>query len=1097
MTLDRILPAGTEDYAGDEFMEELKAEIEALWTFAAVPLDSVAGTNTITGSARVEVAAYADGMGFLLVPANSNTGAATLNIDGVGAKAVIDYKGDAIAAGALSIGRRYELRYFAADDAFVVMTGPGGLATVETKSIVVSNTQTNGTAGGGATSGAWQTYTLNTTVLNELSGEGVSLSSNTIQALAAGTYDVWAAVPFNLTSHSRLRLYNVTDSAVIDLAATTVRATTASEIKAAILVGRFTLVAAKDLRLEYRVTTTRAADGLGTAASFSETEKYGLLMISRPSAGGLDGADGADGVDGSAGLQQNFDSSTADADPGDGAFRFDNATISSATQIFADDLEVGGGNVAGWLAGWAAFGAAIKGQLIVKGVDDPTDFAVFNVTGVTAASGYSKIAVTYVDHSGAFTAGQAYALQFSPAGTTGAAGAAGSSNVVGTSTTSLAIGTGTKTFTIAESARGWAIGARLRASSDASPAANWMEGVVASYAANTLQLSVDLVGGSGTHADWTINLAGEPGEDGANGADGTNGSNGTNGTNGTDGITPSRKWNFDSSTADADPGNGALRLNHATPSSVTEIYVDNQDAAGNAATAWLDALGGGTTENHKGYISLFKVANPAIFAQYVLTAAPVDGTGYRKLTVSFVEAAGTFTAADSLAFDFSRTGNSGVGTGDFSGPASSTNNNLVKFGDTTGKLGADSGVAVSTDGTFASDSDAKLPTEKAVKTYADTKAPINNAVFTGTTTLAGDPASALQAATKQYVDGLLTNLGKRARVRAATTANITIGTALNNGDALDGVTLAAGDQVLVKNQTAPEENGVYVVGVSPARAAEFDTYNEHSGSLIGVAEGSTNADTLWLCTSNDGGTLNTTAITFTKMVIAGELLAANNLSDVASASTARDNLGLGTANSPQFTGIEVGHATDTTLARLSAGDLSVEGNRIFRVGGADVPIADGGTGAGDAASAFANLKQVASTAATGVTELATAAEYRNKTAGNFALTPEQVFDAMAEVTLTDGATVTPDWDTGFDFVLTLGGNRTFANGSNLKVGKKGRLRIVQDGTGSRTISWGTDYEFAAATAPVLTTTASAQDILYYDCLATGRVLITLGGKAFS
>lgn len=140
--------------------------------------------------------------------------------------------------------------------------------------------------------------------------------------------------------------------------------------------------------------------------------------------------------------------------------------------------------------------------------------------------------------------------------------------------------------------------------------------------------------------------------------------------------------------------------------------------------------------------------------------------------------------------------------------------------------------------------------------------PLAGGTLTGPLTLAADPASNLQAATKQYVDGLIANVGKRGRVRAATTANITIATALNNGDTLDGVTLATGDQVLVKNQTAPAENGVYVVGVTPVRAAEFDAYNEHPGSLLAVAEGTTNADTLWLCTSNDGGTLGTTSISF-------------------------------------------------------------------------------------------------------------------------------------------------------------------------------------------------------------------------------------------
>lgn len=134
-----------------------------------------------------------------------------------------------------------------------------------------------------------------------------------------------------------------------------------------------------------------------------------------------------------------------------------------------------------------------------------------------------------------------------------------------------------------------------------------------------------------------------------------------------------------------------------------------------------------------------------------------------------------------------------------------------------------------------------------------------------------DPASAQDAATKAYVDALAVNLGKRATVRVATTAAITIATALNNGDTLDGVALVTGDLVLVKDQAAPEQNGVYVVGVSPARDAQFDTYNEHAGSLITVQEGTANADTLWLCTSNVGGTLNTTAIAFSGLSVSAAI----------------------------------------------------------------------------------------------------------------------------------------------------------------------------------------------------------------------------------
>ena len=145
------------------------------------------------------------------------------------------------------------------------------------------------------------------------------------------------------------------------------------------------------------------------------------------------------------------------------------------------------------------------------------------------------------------------------------------------------------------------------------------------------------------------------------------------------------------------------------------------------------------------------------------------------------------------------------------------------------------------------------------------------------------------------INATAANVGKRARVRAATitNTNINIATALNNGDILDGVTLATGDLVLVKNQSTASQNGIYVVGASPVRFSEFDTYNEHPGSLIAVQEGTANYDTLWLCTSNTGGTIDVTDITFVKMVIAGELLAANNLSDLGDAATARSNLGLG------------------------------------------------------------------------------------------------------------------------------------------------------------------------------------------------------------
>src|SRR3990167_3687139 len=63
-----------------------------------------------------------------------------------------------------------------------------------------------------------------------------------------------------------------------------------------------------------------------------------------------------------------------------------------------------------------------------------------------------------------------------------------------------------------------------------------------------------------------------------------------------------------------------------------------------------------------------------------------------------------------------------------------------------------------------------------------------------------------------------------------------------------------------------------------------------------------------------------------------------------SGATVRTSLGLGTGDSPQFTGLEIGNASDSTITRGSAGDLAVEGNTIYRAGGTDVAIADWGTG---------------------------------------------------------------------------------------------------------------------------------------------------------
>jgi hypothetical protein len=141
------------------------------------------------------------------------------------------------------------------------------------------------------------------------------------------------------------------------------------------------------------------------------------------------------------------------------------------------------------------------------------------------------------------------------------------------------------------------------------------------------------------------------------------------------------------------------------------------------------------------------------------------------------------------------------------------------------------------------------------------------------------PTDGTDAVTKAYVDAATEGLHVHESARAATTVNVNLANALENGDTLDGVTLATGDRILVKNQTTQSENGIYVVAASgqPARATDFDTASEvDSGDFIFVYSGTENGGTGWVQT-NRPATIGTDAIAFTQFSGAGTYLAGNGL----------------------------------------------------------------------------------------------------------------------------------------------------------------------------------------------------------------------------
>lgn len=149
-------------------------------------------------------------------------------------------------------------------------------------------------------------------------------------------------------------------------------------------------------------------------------------------------------------------------------------------------------------------------------------------------------------------------------------------------------------------------------------------------------------------------------------------------------------------------------------------------------------------------------------------------------------------------------------------------------------------------------------------------------------------------------------------VRAATTGNVTISTALNAGDTLDDVVLAAGDLVLVHAQSSPAQNGFIQVGASPARAAAFDTWDEHVNKLVYVEEGTTNGGKYFLCSVNSGGTLDSTSMTFVAADARGALKLATR------GQVARLTAGTSTEAGTSLVLIE---RADGVLRKLSLADL--------------------------------------------------------------------------------------------------------------------------------------------------------------------------------
>lgn len=243
------------------------------------------------------------------------------------------------------------------------------------------------------------------------------------------------------------------------------------------------------------------------------------------------------------------------------------------------------------------------------------------------------------------------------------------------------------------------------------------------------------------------------------------------------------------------------------------------------------------------------------------------------------------------------------------------------------------------------DNDTSIATTAFVVAATAPKANLASPAFTGTPTVP-TPTTGTGIANKDYVDGAIQGLDAKNSVRVATTANIT----LSGTQTIDAVAVAAGDRVLVKDQSTASQNGLYIVASGAwSRAADMDTWAEVPGSFVFVEDGSNNVDTGWISTANAGGTLGTTAITWTQFSASGTVTASTGLTKV------------GNDIRVASLGITTTMLADSavTSAKLADGSVDLLGSKVAN----NLPISRGGTGSSDAYAARLQLNATSATSA--------------------------------------------------------------------------------------------------------------------------------------
>jgi hypothetical protein len=374
-----------------------------------------------------------------------------------------------------------------------------------------------------------------------------------------------------------------------------------------------------------------------------------------------------------AGIKYAYSSTTAMADPGNGLFRLNNASAASATAIaIADECgETGNPDASAFINAFDDSTSSIKGYLYIKKAGSPQTFMVYAITALSDNSGWSQLTVTYITGSGSLTNNDAVRFEFYRTGNDGFEN--GLKYSYSTTTTDSDPGAGIFRFNNATFASITSIyidNADFNSVTVTTLLDSWDD---SANATNKGTLRFQKVGDPTVFREFTINGAITDGTGyrkipvtpSVSNGTWTNGNNFVvlftrTGDDGTDGYDPGFRFAFSTTTTDSDPGAGTVRFDNANAALATYAYIDNADAAAADITAWLDGMDDSTESNHKGYLRIQKIGDPAIYREFVVTGTVVNGTGYRKVPIDLVAEAGSFSNGMGIVAHFTRTGSAGT-----------------------------------------------------------------------------------------------------------------------------------------------------------------------------------------------------------------------------------------------------------------------------------------------------------------------------------------------------------------------------------------------------------------------------------------------------